>query len=447
MKCHTPKALVVAVLLSSPLSTGCSRQPAFPAPQAPEVAVVAVEPQSVVLTSELPGRTAAFLVAEIRPQVNGLIKERLFTEGSHVKAGEVLYEIDSAPYQAASDSAAANLASARQAADRARATLAASVAALKRYQAVLKLAKINLVRDETLIKTHAVSAMERDQAASDVEVADAGLRVAEAQVDSDRESVGVATAAIKQAEAALETAKINLGYTKITAPISGRIGRSNVTVGAIATAYQSSALATIQQLDPIYVDVPQSTMELNRLKRSLANGNLKENGTDRVKITLEDGTAYPQEGSLKFRDVTVDPTTGSVILRIVVPNADNILLPGMFVRTTIDEGVNQRAILVPQQAVSRDPKGNPYTMVVRSVQSEEKKAQVENVVQQQPIVTDRVLGAYWLVSSGLGEGDRVIVEGLQKARPGTRVHVIPLKATIKSAAKAQNVARATASAQ
>ena len=187
--------------------------------------------------------------------------------------------------------------------------------------------------------------MQRDQAVTDVEVAEATLRVAEAQVESDREAVEAAEAAIKQAEAALETARINLGYTKITAPISGRIGRSNVTEGAIVTAYQPVPLATIQQLDPIYVDVPQSTVELNRLRRSLANGRLKENGTDRVKIILEDGTAYPLEGSLKFRDVTVDPTTGSVILRIVVPNPEGILLPGMFVRAVIDEGVNEQAIL------------------------------------------------------------------------------------------------------
>jgi membrane fusion protein, multidrug efflux system len=444
MKWCIPRAAVVAILLSSCFSTGCSQRQAPPAPPAPEVTVVAIKPQPVVLTSELPGRTTAFLVAEIRPQVNGLIKKRLFTEGSRVKAGEILYEIDSAPYQAAYDNAAANLAASQQGAERAQATTAASIAALKRHQAVLKLAKTSLARYKSLIKTHAVSEMQCDQAASDVDVADAALRVAEAQVDSDREAVGVAKAAIKQAEAALETANINLGYTKITAPISGRIGRSNVTVGAIATAYQPLALATIQQLDPIYVDVPQSTIELNRLKRNLANGHLKENGTDQVKITLEDGTAYPQEGSLKFRDVTVDPTTGSVILRIVVPNADSILLPGMFVRTTIDEGVNQQAILVPQQAVARDPKGNPYTMVVRTVASKEEKAQSEEIVQQQPIVTDRVIGADWLVSSGLAEGDRVIVEGLQKARPGAKVKVVPFKATMAGAAKPEIATQAAA---
>lgn len=430
------KPLVVVVLPAALFLAGCNRQRETPPPPVPEVAVVTIEPQEVVLHSELPGRTSAYLVAEIRPQVNGLIKKRLFTEGARVKAGEVLYEIDSAPYQAAYDSAAANLASARQAADRARATLAATIAVLKRHQAVLKLAKTNLARYENLIKTQAVSAMQRDQADADVDVADAALRVAEAQVDSDREAVGVAVAAIKQAEAALETAKINLGYTKITAPITGRIGRSNVTVGAIATAYQPLALATIQQLDPIYVDVPQSTVELNRLKRSLANGHLKENGTDQVKLTLEDGTAYPQEGSLKFRDVTVDPTTGSVILRIIVPNPDSILLPGMFVQAIIDEGVNPHAILVPQQAVSRDPKGNPTALIVDA----------EGKVQQRQLSTDRAIGNQWLVSSGLAKSDRVIVEGMQKVRPGAVVKTVPFNVTRTNSTKSVSTAKwATAS--
>jgi membrane fusion protein, multidrug efflux system len=436
------KLFVVSALLASPCLTGCGRRQGPPPPLTPDVAVVTVKPQRVVLTSELPGRTSAFLVAEIRPQVNGLIKKRRFKEGSQVKAGQVLYEIDRAPYQAVYDSAAANLNFAQQTVDRSRATLAATIAGLKRHQAVLKLAKINLQRYENLLKTRAVSAMQRDQAVADVDVADATLRVAEAQVDSDREAVEGAEAAVKQAEAALNTAKINLDYTNITAPISGRIGRSEVTVGAIATAYQPLALATIQQLDPIYVDVPQSTVELNRLKRSLANGRIKDNGTDKVKIVLEDGTAYSQEGSLKFRDVTVDPTTGSVILRIVVPNPDGILLPHMFVKAVIEEGVNDRAILVPQQAVSRDSKGNPYTMIVRTVKSEKENGKDEDVVQQQPIATDRAIGAYWLVSSGLSEGDRVIVEGLQKARPGAPVKVVPFDAKSKIAAKPQSATQA-----
>jgi membrane fusion protein (multidrug efflux system) len=216
----------------------------------------------------------------------------------------------------------------------------------------------------------------------------------------------------------LETARINLGYCKIVAPISGRIGRSNVTEGAIVTAYQATPLATIQQFDPIYVDVPQSTAEVNRLRRSLASGRLKENGTDKVKLLLEDGTAYPLVGSLKFRDVTVDPTTGSIILRIVVPNPKSILLPGMFIRAAVKEGVHRKAILVPQQGVSRDPKGNPLALIVDSA----------GKVQQRMLTLDRAVGNQWLVVSGLAAGDRVIVEGMQKARPGTPVKTVPFAA-------------------
>jgi membrane fusion protein (multidrug efflux system) len=392
-----------------------------------------VQSQPVVLTSELPGRTCGYLVAEIRPQINGLILKRHFTEGSQVKTDQVLYQIDPAPYQAAFDNSTANLQAVRKAADRAKADLTTSIASLKRYQATLKLAKMNLRRYEDLVKVHAVSNMDRDQGETDVEVAESALRTAEAQVESNRQGEEAAKAAIKQAEAALETAKINLGYTKITAPISGRIGRSNVTEGAIATAYQAVPLATIQQLDPIYVDVPQSTTEVNRLRRSLANGRLKENGTDRVKILLEDGTAYPQEGSLKFRDVTVDPTTGSVILRIVVPNPEGILLPGMFVRAIVDEGISEHAILIPQQAVSRDPKGNPTALVVDA----------QGTVQQRSITTDRALGDKWLVSSGLAQGERVIVEGIQKAHPGATVSVTPFEAARTNAAKPASTTQTT----
>ena len=424
------KALVMATLLASPFFAGCQGEQASPPPPAAEVAVVTVQPQSVVLTTELPGRTSACRVAEIRPQVSGLIQKRLFTEGSDVNAGEVLYQIDPAPFQAALDNADASLLAARQAAERARATLAVTIANLKRHEATLTLAKTNLQRYENLLKTRAASAMQRDQAATDVDVAEATLRAAEAQVECDRQAVGAAEASIQKAEAALETSRINLAYTKITAPISGRIGRSNVTEGAIVTAYQPVALATIQELNPIYVDVPQSTVELNRLRTSLANGRLKENGTDQVKIALEDGTAYPMEGSLKFRDVTVDPTTGSVILRIVVPNPEAILLPGMFVQATIDEGVDDRAILIPQQAVSRDPKGNPNALVVDT----------EEKVEQRQISTDRALGNEWLVSSGLAPGDRVIVEGVQKVRPGVVVKVVPLEAG-QAAAKSESTVR------
>lgn len=432
MNRRTWNAIVIATGLAvGLLLTGCSGQQGAPPPPPPVVAVVTASPQRLVLTTELPGRTSAFLMAEIRPQVNGLIQKRHFTEGSQVKAGQELYQIDPAPYQAALDHASANLAAARKAADRARADLATSLAAVRRHHAVLTLAKTNYRRYEDLLKVRAVSTMERDQGAADVEVAESGLRTAEAQVESSREGVGAAEATIKQAEAALETARINLGYTRITAPISGRIGRSNVTEGAIVTAYQAVAMSTIQQFDPIYVDVPQSTSELNRLRRSLANGRLKDNGTDRVKIVLEDGTPYSLEGSLKFRDVTVDPTTGSVILRIVVPNPEAILLPGMFVRAIIDEGVNEQAILIPQQAVSRDPKGNPMTLIVDG----------DGKVQQRGLTTDRAVGDRWLVSAGLMPGDRVIVEGMQKARPGMAPTVVPFGEGQAAPAKPQGTAQ------
>jgi membrane fusion protein (multidrug efflux system) len=385
----------------------------------------------VVLTSELPGRTSGYLVAEIRPQVNGLLEKRFFTEGADVKKGEVLYQIDPAPFQAALENANANVLAARQTTERSRATLEVSIAGLKRHQALLTLATTNRRRYEILVKSSAVSAMQHDQSVADVDVADATLRSAEAQVESDRKAVQAAEAAIKQAEAALKTAQINLGYTKITAPISGRIGRSDVTEGAIVTAYQPVPLATIQQLDPIYVDVPQSTVEVNRLRRSLANGRLKDAGTDRVKIILEDNSVYSQEGSLKFRDVTVDPTTGSIILRVVVPNPDGMLLPGMFVRAMIDEGVQEKAILLPQQAVARDPKGNPIALVVDG----------EGKVEQRQLSTDRALGDKWLVTSGLAIGDRVIVEGLQKARPGATVKVVPFEVN-RTAAKPSDAAQA-----
>jgi len=428
------KAAPIAVALLGGLwGAGCNRQTEAPPPPPPEVAVVTVQPQQVLLTTELPGLTSAFLVAEIRPQVSGLIQKRLFEEGSEVKAGDVLYQIDADPFQAALDSAAASVAATREAADRARATLDATTAGIRRHEATLKLATTNRQRFENMLKSNAASAMERDQAATEVEWAEAALRAAQAQVESDRKAVDAAEAAIKQAEAALKTAEINLAYTKITAPISGRIGRSSVTDGAIVTAYQPVPLATIQKFDPIYVDVRQSTVELNRLRRSLANGRLKENATDSVKITLEDGTAYPQEGSLKFRDVTVDPTTGSVMLRIVVPNPDRTLLPNMFVRATIDEGVQEGAILVPQQAVSRDPKGNPFVLAVDA----------EGKVEQRGISTDRALGNQWLVSTGLQPGDRVIVEGIQKARPGATVKAVPFAAAKLAAAKPEGAAQIT----
>jgi membrane fusion protein, multidrug efflux system len=422
MKINDRVELIAAmgVLVAGLMTSGCGSQQAAPPPSVPEVAIVTVNPERTVLTTELPGRTSAHLVAEIRPQVNGIIQKRLFEEGSDVKAGKVLYQIDPAPFQAAYDNAAASLSGMRRAAERARAALEASVATVARQRATLELARTNRWRYEELLKKSAISPLQRDQAATEAEVAEATLRAYEAQVKNDQEAVAVAEAAIQQAQAATETARINRGYTDVVAPITGRIGKSNVTVGALVTAQQSTALTTIQQLDPIYVDVPQSTAELLRLRRRVEEGRLHNSGENqsKVRLILEDGTTYPQEGTLQFRDVTVDSTTGSVTLRVIVPNPKGHLLPGMFLRAVVQEGINNEAILVPQQGVSRDPKGNPLALIVDG----------EGKVAQRMLTLDRAIGDRWLVASGLAPGDRVIVEGMQKVRPGTAVKVVPFQA-------------------
>jgi membrane fusion protein, multidrug efflux system len=374
--------LFSTVLLCGLLPTGCRRQQ--PPPPVTEVTAVTVQPQQVVLTTELPGRTSAYLVAEIRPQVNGLIQKRLFTEGSDVNAGQVLYQIDPAPFQAALDNAKASL---------------------SRAEASLTSIRLRVERYKDLLTDKAVSQQDYDDAASSLN-----------QVEAD----------IQYWKAMVETAHINLGYTRVTAPISGRIGKSNVTDGALVTAYQPMAMSTIQQLDPIYVDVPQSTTDLLRLNRRIEDDHLNQDGMNqkKVKLFLEDGTAYPLEGTLQFRDVTVDPTTGSVILRIVFPNPEGVLLPGMFVRTVVEEGIQEQAILIPQQAVSRDMKGNPIAMIVDA----------DEKVQPRMLTLDRAIGDQWLVLSGLASGDRVIVEGVQKVRPGTTVKVVPFDTDHKDAA-------------
>jgi len=384
-------SLLLVALFGGLLLGGCGRGQQSPQSPAPEVAAVAVQPQRIVLTTELPGRTCAYLVAEIRPQVNGIIQKRLFTEGSDVKANQVLYQIDPAPFQAALDSARANLA---------------------KSEANLVVARLRADRSRGLLAANAVSQQDYDDK-------EAALKQAEADIE--------------YCKAAIETARINLDYTRVTAPISGRIGRSNVTDGALVTAYQALALATIQQLDPIYVDVPQSTTELLKLKRRMEDNRLHQNGTDQntVKLILEDGTAYPLEGNLQFRDVTVDPTTGSVVVRVVFPNPDGILLPVMFVRAVVQEGVSEQAILIPQQSVSRNPKGDPVALIVDG----------EGKVQQRMLVIDRAIGDDWLVSSGLASGDRVIVEGLQKIRPGASVKVVPFDAARKAEATPGDMAR------
>jgi membrane fusion protein (multidrug efflux system) len=371
-------SVVLAALLGGLLLGGCDRRQQSPSPSVPEVATVTIQPQKVVLTAELPGRTSAYLIAEIRPQVSGLIQKRLFREGSDVKARQVLYQIDPAPFQSALDNAKA---------------------ALDRAEASLPSIRLRVDRYRELLADKAVSQQDYDDAS-------AALKQAEAD--------------IQYCKATVEMARINLGYTRVIAPISGRIGRSNVTDGALVTAHQPLTLATIQQLDPIYVDVAQSTTELQRLRRCLEDGRLNQNGTNqnKVKLILEDGTAYSWEGALQFRDVTVDPTTGSVILRVVFRNPKGVLLPGMFVRAVVKEGVNERAILIPQQAVSRDPKGNPFALIVDG----------EGKVGQRMLTLDRAIGDQWLVSAGLAPNERVIVEGMQKAQPGAAVKAVPFDA-------------------
>jgi len=431
---------VGGVLIGILILGGCGQQPASGGPTQggpPEVAVVTIQPKQLPITTELTGRTSAHLVAEVRPQTGGLIQKRLFDEGSEVKAGQTLYQIDPAPFQAAMDNAAANLVVTQKNADRARAALQASLANVTRQRATLDLARTNGERFDEAFKERAVSASQRDQAVTEAKVAGTALQAAEAQVESDRKAIAAAEAAIRQAEATLKTARINLGYAAITAPISGRIGRSSVTVGALVTAYQPVALAVIQQLDPIYVDIPQSTTELSRLRRSLEEGHLNRNGKirNKVRLLMEDDAKYPLEGELQFRDVTVDPTTGSVILRIVFPNPKGILLPGMFVRAVVEEGVNRQAILVPQQAVSRNTKGNPLAMIVDA----------QGKVEQRMLTLDRAVGDAWLVLSGLAPGDRLIVEGLQRIRPGVPVKEVPFESNgAKKSGEGQKTAPAAA---
>jgi membrane fusion protein, multidrug efflux system len=352
---------------------GCRTAP--PPRGLPEVAIQTIRTERAVLTTELPGRTSPFLVAEIRPQVSGLIQKRLFQEGSDVTAGAVLYQIDPAPYQAALDQATAALAVA---------------------EAGLPSIRSRAERLRNLVAIHAV-----------------GQQDAEDAEDAHRRAV----ANVAAARATLESARINLAYTPIKAPISGRTGKSSVTVGALVTAYQPVPLATVQQLDPIYVDVTQSTSDQLNLRRGIESGRLKSDAGDsrKVKLLLEDGTTYPLEGRLQFRDVTVEPATGAVTLRLVFPNPKHVLLPGMFVRAIVEDGVDEQAILAPQQGVTRDTKGNATALVLDK----------SDKVEQRILVVDRAIGDKWLVTGGLAAGDRLIVEGLQKVRPGLTVKAVP----------------------
>jgi membrane fusion protein (multidrug efflux system) len=356
----------------------------------PEVAYITVQTRPVVTTTELPGRTSAQLVAEVRPQVGGIIQKRLFTEGADVRTGQALFQIDPSLYQAALNNAKA---------------------ALARSEANLSAIQLRAGRLRELLAEKAVSQQDYDDAA-------AALK----QTQAD----------IQYGKATLEAARINLAHCTITAPISGRIGRSSITPGALVTAHQPLALATIQQLDPMYVDVTQSTADILRLHRQLQQGrlNLTPDSRRQVRLLMEDGTEYPWKGTLQFQDITVDSTTGSVVLRMEFPNPKRILLPGMFVRTMIEEGVHPNAILIPQQAVSRDPKGNPLALLINA----------KGIVEQRPLTLDRAIGDAWFVSSGLATGDRVIVEGLQRVRPGVPVKAVSFETGKNTGGKDQHAA-------
>ncbi|EAO4396227.1 multidrug efflux RND transporter periplasmic adaptor subunit AcrA [Salmonella enterica] len=377
--------LAVVLMLSGSLAlTGCDdKQDQQGGQQMPEVGVVTLKTEPLQITTELPGRTVAYRIAEVRPQVSGIILKRNFVEGSDIEAGVSLYQIDPATYQATYDSAKGDLAKAQAAANIAELTV-------KRYQ--------------KLLGTQYISKQEYDQALADAQQA---------------------TAAVVAAKAAVETARINLAYTKVTSPISGRIGKSSVTEGALVQNGQASALATVQQLDPIYVDVTQSSNDFLRLKQELANGSLKqENGKAKVDLVTSDGIKFPQSGTLEFSDVTVDQTTGSITLRAIFPNPDHTLLPGMFVRARLQEGTKPTALLVPQQGVTRTPRGDAMVLVVGA----------DNKVETRQIVASQAIGDKWLVTDGLKAGDRVVVSGLQKVRPGAQVKVQEITADNKQQA-------------
>jgi membrane fusion protein, multidrug efflux system len=360
-------SVVPGVVIAATLAACTQKPPAAPAPPPPaEVGVVTLQSQTVTLTRELPGRTSPYLVAEVRPQVGGIIKRRLFTEGSRVKAGQPLYQLDDAIP---------------------RADQATAQATLLRAQASLNSARLNAARSAELAKIDAVSRQDNENAI-------AALRQAEADIAS--------------AQAAVARGNVVLGYAQITSPITGRIGKSSVTQGALVTANQAEALATVQQLDPIYVDVTQSSAELLALRKQLAAGRLEEARDLPVTILLEDGSRYAEQGKLTFADVTVDPGTGSFLLRVVVPNPNDILLPGMYARAVVGSGVRQDALLVPQRGIARDPRGDTSAMVLGT----------DGKVQQRPVKVSRAIGDQWLVEDGLASGDQVIVEGLQKIRPG-----------------------------
>jgi membrane fusion protein (multidrug efflux system) len=374
-------ALAGAVFLS-----GCGQseqaQGQTQAAQAVPVGVIEMQSKPLTLTKELPGRVSASRIAEIRPQVNGIIQSRLFVEGAEVEKGQALYQIDPSTFEA---------------------QVATSKAAITKAEASIANAKAKSERYKELLNIKAVSQQDYDEADAAYKGAKADLLTAQAQ---------------------LKTAEINLNYSKVLAPISGQIGKSDVTAGALVSANQATALATITQLDPIFVDLTQSSSELTRLKKAIATGELDKDAAQhsKVELKMEDGTTYAHKGTLKFSEVTVDPSTGSVTLRAEFPNPEKLLLPGMYVRAVVVEGVKNDAILAPQRGVSRNTKGEPTAMVVSK----------DNKVEPRILKTDRTVGANWLVTEGLQSGDKLIVEGLQKIRPGAPVNPMPAESVANS---------------
>jgi membrane fusion protein, multidrug efflux system len=380
-------AATAAVILAA-----CGQKPSAPPPQTPEVGVITVQPTTVPVVSGLPGRTSAFLVAQVRARVDGIVLRREFIEGADVKAGQRLYKIDPAPFIASLNTAKATLA---------------------RAQANVVTQNAQAARFKILVAANAVSKQDYDNAVA---------------------SQGQAVADVASGKAAVDTAQINLGYTDVVSPITGRIGVSQVTPGAYVQASAATLLSTVQQLDPVYVDLTQSSVDGLKLRRDIQEGRLQTSGVNAAKVTLilEDGRAYSEDGKLQFSDVSVDQSTGSVTVRAIFPNKDRVLLPGMFVRARIDEGVNNKALVVPQIGVTHDQKGQPTALVVGP----------DNKVALRQLVTSGTYGDKWVVDSGLNAGDRVIVQGTEKARPGATVKPVDAQLPAQAAQPASGAAPA-----
>jgi membrane fusion protein (multidrug efflux system) len=385
----TAMAIVAALLL-----TACGKDQDGPPPP-PEVSVITLKARPIKITDQLPGRTTAFRVAEVRPQVTGVVQKRLFAEGTEVKAGAQLFQIDAGSYRAA---------------------LSSAEAALKRAEAQAVSSKLLAERYAPLIAANAVSKQENDEAIA-----------ASARAEAD----------VASARAAVDAARINVVYTQVLSPISGQIGRTLVTEGALVTSGQQAPLATVQQLDPIYVDITQSSTEMLRLQRQLANGELVKDDDNlaEVSLTLEDGSVYPERGRLKVSEASVDPSTGSVLLRAVFPNPRRELLPGMFVRAQLTQGTRAAALMVPQRGVAHNARGEATVLIVDK----------DEKVAERVVTADRAIDDEWLITAGLAAGDRVIVDGLQKARPGSPVKAVPaaeeLNAALHAGAEQDEVAQ------